>query len=364
METLNTSTLTNYSSFLQNVSNDSSDWTENNTTEKDDFLNVVFFVACLLGVPGNLLVIVVYVGNMATSTRVYMFALAVADSAVCVCVIIITTNTMDMITMIVVKFAINISVTFSMFLLVFVSIERLIAVRRPHLFNTKAQRGKTALICIALATAIFAAVATVATLRQYEQFSRVFVLCTLCTCLLTMMTCYVVLAATLLKKTRTRSKYHAGVKNRSIPPETTYMTNSLNGIVTSADENVVRPPEPGPSDVSTDLETVSHEQNGPFTISGAMRSEPVFVANRTLAIQAKTYQNVTLLFIVTVVFISCWLPQWISGIGISVPQEVKRVFILNSVLNPFIYGVVSAMFREDVQLFCSQTRTKLSVCNH
>ena len=51
-------------SFLQNVSNDSSDLTENKTTEKDDFLNVVFFVVCLLGVPGNLFVIVVYVRNM------------------------------------------------------------------------------------------------------------------------------------------------------------------------------------------------------------------------------------------------------------------------------------------------------------
>ena len=54
--------------------------------------DIFLLVMCSLGLPGNLLVIAVYIRNMKTSTRVYMFALAIADSAVCVCGVLMTVN--------------------------------------------------------------------------------------------------------------------------------------------------------------------------------------------------------------------------------------------------------------------------------
>jgi len=60
---------------------------ENYVTDSYDFifpLESCDIVICNLGLPGNLLVIAVYIVNMKTSTRVYMFALAIADLAVCV----------------------------------------------------------------------------------------------------------------------------------------------------------------------------------------------------------------------------------------------------------------------------------------
>jgi len=39
---------------------------------------------------------------------------------------------------------------------------------------------------------------------------------------------------------------------------------------------------------------------------------------------------------------------------------VRRSFIINSFVNPFIYGVASAMFREDVREFYRHSRDKVS----
>ena len=54
--------------------------------------DIFLLVICSLGLPGNLLVIAVYILNMKTSTRVYMFALAIADLVVCVCGAVISVD--------------------------------------------------------------------------------------------------------------------------------------------------------------------------------------------------------------------------------------------------------------------------------
>ena len=48
-------------------------------------LNIAILIVPVLGLPGNLLCIAVYVRKMTTSTIVYMFALAVGDSSVYFC---------------------------------------------------------------------------------------------------------------------------------------------------------------------------------------------------------------------------------------------------------------------------------------
>ena len=69
-----------------------------------------------------------------------------------------------------------------------------------------------------------------------------------------------------------------------------------------------------------------------------------------------------ILFIITVVFIACWLPFWLHNMGVPIASKFRPLFVVNSVVNPFLYGMASAMFREDVKQFYRQTRVKLSAC--
>ena len=106
----------------------------NRTVTSTDKVIVVNFPTALvyvlaLGIPGNFLVCAVYAINMTTSTRVYMFALAVADLAVCICGIILATIRHNFISREVIGYLIYMSVAFSVFILSFVAVERLLAVR-------------------------------------------------------------------------------------------------------------------------------------------------------------------------------------------------------------------------------------------
>ena len=110
--------------------------TTNNIIPRGDSSNIATIHLCVLGLPGNMLVVTVYVREMTTSTRVYMFALAVADLVVCVCpCIFLSTYVTDIVAKLLFFYILSTAITFSMFLLVFVSIERLVAVKRPHTFS-------------------------------------------------------------------------------------------------------------------------------------------------------------------------------------------------------------------------------------
>ena len=86
-----------------------------------------------------------------------MLALAIADSAVFVGAIILSTDPSIVFATYAVLYVLNVAVTLSMFLLVFVAIERLIAILRPHSFNTNPRRARRALIIIAAASVGLAA---------------------------------------------------------------------------------------------------------------------------------------------------------------------------------------------------------------
>ena len=74
-----------------------------------------------------------------------MFLLDVAESAVCVCGLFF--DMANLLTMNVAKHPVDIALTVSIFVLVFDSIERLVAARRPHAFTLNAHRAKLALCC-------------------------------------------------------------------------------------------------------------------------------------------------------------------------------------------------------------------------
>ena len=133
MESVNTFNTTNGSSeILQHVLA----LTTHTTTQGRDSSSLAILLLSALGLPGNVLVLAVYVRQMTTSIRVYMFSLAVADSLACFCVVLfLSVGVTDLVTMLAFSSVINTSLSFSMFLLGFVSIERLVAVKRPRTCN-------------------------------------------------------------------------------------------------------------------------------------------------------------------------------------------------------------------------------------
>ena len=325
MDPSNRSNWVNDSGFHQDVSNDTLDFTKPTAA----------LLMCVLGLPGNLLVIAVYVAAMTTSTRVYMFALAVADSAICVCGIVLSVAGRNIVILGVFFCVVSLSVNFSMALLVFVSVERLLAVRRPHSFSMDPGRAMTVLGVIAGAVSIETAVSALAIYVENFPLYMILQICTIYISTLVIITCYSIVVVLLLKRIRTVRR-QTGVS---------HVVSSTSGTMTPG---VVFTP------------TTANET----ALSGGNQSTPESATKKITPAQAKTYRSMCLLFTVTVVFIGCWLPLVLGVVGVAIPTKVTRdVVVLNSVVNPFIYGVASAMFREDVRQFCRRTRAKLSTCH-
>ena len=349
MSTISNLIWSNLSILPENVVNDSSDLSENNVTQPPDNRNITTFLVCSLGVPGNVLVIIVYIVNMKTSTRVYMFALALADLAVCLCGIFLTA--IKFATVVILIYFISVSINFSVVLLVFVSIERLLAVKRPHTFSNNTRRAKRALIIICVAAAIFTSVSQVAFNMGYKSFCLALEISLISICTIVMVICYTLIAIGLLKKV-CASRNQIGNENATRLPQP-----GCSSAVLSHRGDTARSTNLGP--LHTCTKATQNEQN-----SATMKPVPSAVTNKTTVKQANNYKNMFLLFVITFVFVVCWMPTWLNAFGVSVTFEVTRMYVVNSVVNPFIYGVASAMFREDVRQFYRQTRAKLSACCH
>ena len=319
MDPLNTSTWTNISTCLQSGLNDSSELAKNNTSQQVLYPGLVLLAFSGLGFPGNILVIAIYIAKMTTSTRVYMFSLAVADTAICICAIVLTLTSSHLVkTTIVVLFILIVTITFTLFLLVFVSVERLIAVRRPHTFNMDPKRAKKYTVIFLLYAAIFTAVNRFAKYMNHTLFGVILEICLLPASALTMVICYTIIGVTLFKKAITSRKQVADINLPSSAPTFANVQSSI------------------------------------------VRADQGKVVHKMTAKKTKNIKNMFLLFVITAVFIACWLPVWLRNIGFAIPDAVRNIYVINSVVNPFIYGVTSAMFREDVREFYRHTRAKLS----
>ena len=142
MDSTCASTLNNGTRFSPNVSNNSFGFSKYPPNVNTDFINIALYTLYSLGLPDNLLVIAVYVRHMTSSLIIYLFALAIANSVICVVIF----NKLASL------YALNVVVFVAMFLLVFLPIERLTAILRPHSFNTNPRRAWRALHIIAAAT--------------------------------------------------------------------------------------------------------------------------------------------------------------------------------------------------------------------
>ena len=289
------------------------------------FSSTMNLLLCVLGTPGNVLVMTVYVRQMTSSVRVYMFALSVVDLITCINGIVLSIAPVDHMAMVLVFYAGDISIAFSTFLLAFIAIERILAVRRPYAFKCSARRAKNTLVVIALASVACAAVLELARLLRCHLLARVFPMVITVPAIDVMIVCYVLMGITMFKKKRA-ARSTIGVQFAS-------QSHGLHAR-------------------SIGVNTVS--------ISTVFATRPGDVPKATTTTnQTNTYKSVTLLFTITAVYIVCWMPLWLHYAGLSVPVEIRGVFLINSVANPFIYSVVSAMFRSDVKFVFRQIRFRL-----
>ena len=267
-----------------------------------------------LALPGNMFVIAVYIRNMTTSTRVYMFALGVADLTTCVGGLALQIYPFDIASKsaMFLFFSTDFAMTFSVHLLVFVSIERFLAVYTPYQFNVSAKRAKIALSIIIVET-FFCATLLLGARMWNKLLFKIIGINTLVLCVVVMVVCYTLIAAKLLR--------NANSSRKKVAAQSSAATNVA-----------------GSSTRATNITTT------------------------TTAKTVKAFKGVPLLFIVTVVFIACWLPIWLAYIGVAVPKALLSMFVINFVANPYIYSAVSPMFRKDARQFCGKTLTKFRTC--
>ena len=337
MESTNISHWTIDSELPHQLSNYSADLVNNTETQRNAFPYLSALILCTLGLPGNLLVFAVYVVKMTSSTRVYMFALAIADSAVCVSAIVLSVGYTDIVTVIILQETINVSTTFAVFLLTFVSIERFLAIRRPHTFSLHPLRAKKSLGFITLATGILETLVEIFGFTGNIGVVDILAAAALLSCFTVMVTCYSLIAVSLLQKARA-SRVKIGVINR---------TDSSHHPGTSRQNQAT---------TSTGVSTNLHlNETTPVTVTDTKKAT---------AAQTKNYRGVLLLFVITVVFLASWLPLWLSKAGVSIPPYMIRLFVVNAVANPYIYGFASPMFREDVRNFFRQIRNWMTTCCH
>ena len=258
-----------------------------------------------------------------------MLALAIADLVVCITGVVWTIVEFSSISQEITRWCLHMSLVFSTLLLSFVSIERLMAVRRPHSFSLSPRRAKWALVAIALMGAFYATVLSVARVKDYELLTCIFIASVTVSSVVVMIGCYSVMAMTMQMKARAAHRNIGVARGTSLPGSASVTTVTM-------ELNNVTPP----SDVTS-------RKIFPESVAKSITMKP-----------AKTYKSVSLLFIITAVFIACWMSQWLSDVGFRIPSTAKHVYILNSVVNPFIYSAVSGMFRDDVRLFCRTMRSK------
>ena len=218
MESTHTSTWANDSRVLLNSSNDTLRLTKDTPSANADSIAIIIITLCSLGLPGNLLVIAVYVRTMTSSLRVYMFALAVVDSAICVCAIILTQTPPRTFVKYASLYVFDVAVIFSMLLLVFVAIERLTAILRPHSFNMTPRRGWKALLIIAAGSVAYVAWLKVMRYLRFRTSIRSgFKVGNVIVSVLTITICYTLIAVALFARARSACKRVCAINLTALP---------------------------------------------------------------------------------------------------------------------------------------------------
>ena len=291
-------------STLQHVVLNGSVVLEDDITHKHDASErFALFLMCVLGIPGNVLVIAVYVCKMTSSVRVYMFALAVADLTVCVSGLALATIMLGSVGYNVIANTSRVSVIFSLLLLAFVSTERLLAMRRPHTFSLSIRRAKWALVVIAALTVVSLTAFELARAMRYVVLSKVLRVIVTLASVAVLIVCYTLLAVTMLMHRRTARRNVGVVATSPVPGTSAGSTVNKKGTAITDVTSTTK------GTAITDVTSSKHKSGVTTT-------------------KAKEAKNVSLLFIITIVLLACWMPYWLYKAGMYVPSYLKRFFFL------------------------------------
>ncbi|KAI0230019.1 hypothetical protein LSAT2_019569 [Lamellibrachia satsuma] len=307
-----------------------------------DALAVSMLVIVIAGVPGNILVVAVYAKKLTSSVRLYMFALALTDVVIC-----ISHATMAAIgparrrhPVYLTLFSVfNFCVEFSLMVLTVTAVERYWSIARPHSFTFSPRRGKVALLLTALL-----ALATLVAIKLFHSFNlmntaRIHMMSHLGLCTLVILVMYSLLARELfLRFRRKKTKLHPSASGNVIA-RCSHSSNNQSCVATT----------------STALEPPTGSTLQPSVTSPPMK--------KTTAVSKQTQEAkaALMLFVVTAVFLACWVPVWLRTVGVSIQQDLLRVYVIQSVVNPAIYGCMSSTFRDDVRQLLASCRRRLIV---
>ena len=310
-------------------------------TYKMDTLALFLFGVVIVGIPGNVLVVVVYARKLTTSVRMYMLALALTD--VLICVSYATTTYMgpasrDGPVYRTMWLLFNFGVVFSLLVLTVTAVERYWCIARPHSFTFSPRRGKVALL---MTVAVAVAVATVIVIRVFEMFDlkkteNYYMMLHLGLCTFVILVMYTFLAKELIGRFRR--------KQVKLNPDTTGMAVE-EGVKTQLATSSLSGEPPISLRATLDVTSVSRHQVSPNT-------KKIASVDR----QTKEVKAALMLCVVTAVFLACWMPVWLKMFHVDVPRDLVRVYVIQSVINPVIYSCMSSAFREDVKQFLSNCR--------
>ena len=218
------------------------------------------------------------------------------------------------------------TVAFSVFILSFVAIERLLAVRFPHTFSLSPSRAKRALWVMTIAAAICAATLTTLLVYDSKTAMRVTVAVIIASNAGIMILCYTLVAVTILMHARGAQRKVAAARNPALwKPCTSHATSDK---------------------VATDADVTPHTRKAGTT--------------KTTTKVAAAYRNMSILLIITIVFLLSWMPISLHNVGFPLSKIWNRLYLINAFVNPFIYSVVSGMFRNDVRLFYGKIISRLT----
>ena len=301
---------------------------------------IIITLLCIIGTPGNLAVVIVYLRKMTTSTRTYLFSLAVADTAICLSFTIFITVPGPVAHDCVLS-VFNAALTFSSVLLAFLATERCLAVALPHKFSLRIKRAKTALTVIGVFSVLYSALMSVAQIVHGRLCYVVLATVMAGMCLLVVISSYSVMAAILL--TRLRVSRNQIVPFPSAPSG---QAENVSGVETI---NARKPNRPtGQPTMSTCSHTSHNNASMPLNITSTMAT--------------RAQRGSFLLFVVTVVLGLSWLPFFLESYGMDIHEEASHIFTINAVVNPFIYSFVSPMFRNDVRQFYRESYARFTIC--
>ena len=324
-----------FSNSERNIASESTKIIINDSTS-----NQMMLLMCVLGIPGNLFVVAVYIRRMTTSIRAYILALGIADTAICVCFTVMYTVRLVNIGSLIFLFVFNMNVIFSTCLLAFLATERCLAVAKPHKFTLSTRRAKKVIAAIGAASICCSAIASAARFLDLNSTRLFFLTGIVNVCFVVVIASYSVLAVILLKRLKAARRQVDVVAMTQINAEAVATTSTST-----------------PTSNSTATSKVIFLPKNSRTIDNAVAPS---ATKPTKAVE--TQRSTLLVFVVTAIFVVCWMPYLLTNYGLPISKDVKRMYTINSVLNPFIYSFLSPMFRSDVRQFYREIRAKLPTC--